>query len=112
MGCAWGWNESTSVGFGVRLVASQMGIGLREGYRLTLGDDAGQVAHTAQVCHCGMCRVWFGAVQIGPSQETTCPIALACGMAGQELMVVNGPICLVEGICALGAPVIRKSGCY
>lgn len=57
-----------------------------------------------------MGRIRPGFVQIGPSQKTSSPVSLASFMIADKFIIVNRPICLVQGICSSCATVISQTG--
>jgi hypothetical protein len=80
--------------------------------RVTLSDDAGQVSHTSQICHCFMCSVRLRLIQIRPSQKTSRPVPFPRRMVCDEFVKVDWSIGLVECISALCTSVICKSRGY
>ena len=57
-----------------------------------------------------MCSIWLCSVEVSPSQETAGPISLPGFMIGDELIVVDGSIGLVQGVGTPGASIICEAG--
>ncbi len=51
-------------------------------------------------------------MQIGPSQIATSPISFPCFVIGDELIVIDWTVRLVQGIRSRGAPIVSQTRCY
>ena len=103
-GWACGWKLSTS-----GLVSKAVGVdGGRTGGR-TLGDDRAHNAQLPEPCDGSVSWVWPRLAHVGPAQEAPGPVPLAHLVVLAELIVVDGPVRLVQGVGALGPAVVGQA---
>lgn len=57
-----------------------------------------------------MCRIGLRPLQVYTSEKASRPVPLASIVPSHELVVVYRTICLIQGICALSAPVVGQTG--
>ena len=72
----------------------------------TLSNDATDHSQLAQVIHSHMGDVRPRSVEVGPSQKASCPITLSGFVTGDELIVIDGPVCSIQSICASSATIV------
>lgn len=78
----------------------------------TLRDHFAEEASLSQISHCPMRVIRASFMQIRPSQETPGPISLPGFMIGDEFVVIDGSVRLVQGICSGGATIIGQARRY
>lgn len=74
-----------------------------------LCNDTGEQAEVAKSSHSVVGGIGLAAVQVGPAQEAACPVSLPGLVVGAELVVVDGTVGLVQGICAVAPAVISQA---
>lgn len=77
-----------------------------------LSDDAFHDTEFPEVSDGVVARVGVGHAHGRPAEEASRPVSLSGLMAGDELVVVDGAVSLVDAIGALDASVIGQSACY
>lgn len=75
-----------------------------------LCDDGAQQAEAAHVAHRIVGGVGRGLVRGRPAEEAARPVALARLVAGEELVVEDGSVCLVDAVGAVDAAVVGQAG--
>lgn len=72
----------------------------------TLSNDAADQSQLAEIFHCHMCDIGPRFVQIGPPQKASCPVTLSGLVVGDELIVVDWPVCSIQNVCASSAAIV------
>lgn len=73
--------------------------------RYHLADEAS----VSQVANGPVSIISLSLMQVRPSKETTRPVAFPCLVVGDELIVIYGSVCFIQGIGASGAAIVSQA---
>lgn len=118
-GCAFGWKLSTSIRRQLSIFSAQLASPFERSksvhpertsvFRHTLRDHALHDTELSELCNGLVPCIRPSLQHVGPSQKAPRPVSLAHLMVLAELIIIDGPIRLVQGIRPLGPSVVGET---